>query len=93
MINNIKKENTMLNNLVDYFESKFNKLKRFIKNKVFSKNKETADKYDEFVDDICETNIINEDDADYIYSSKDYDFNEHYDYHNDNKKDDIDFSI
>lgn len=92
-IKELKKENTMLNNLVDYFENKFNKLKRFIRNKVFSKNKETADKYDEFVDDICEANIINEDDVDYIYGPKDYDYNEHYNYDNDNKKDDIDFSI
>ncbi|MBR3230310.1 MAG: plasmid recombination protein [Bacilli bacterium] len=88
-IEELKEENNSLRSTLNYFKTKFVRLIRFIKDKIFSK-KDTREKYMDFSRDLYIHGIIDD--------KKMLDLKDNYDYlkKNDNKdieKDDFDISI
>lgn len=88
-IQELKEENNSLRNSLNYFKTKFIRLIRFIKDKIFSK-KDTREKYMDFTRDLYTHGIIEDKEI--------LDIKDNYDYlkKNDSKdieKDDFDISI
>ena len=71
-INTLKLRILDLENILDYFEDKFKKLIKFIRNKVFDRNKTIADEYDQVVTDMYEEDVLDKDEVEDIYNEKDY---------------------
>lgn len=85
-INKLKKENHSLNQTLDYFKNLFSRLVKFIKNKIFGKEKERED-YWKVSKDMYEHGIFSDDT---IESIKDvYVWNKENDKHKDKGRDDF----
>ena len=85
-IKELKSDNKHLQEMVDYFKNLFNKLVKFIKNKMFSKEKERED-YWSFSKDMYEHGIFSDDTIESI--KDDYIWNKENDKHKDKGRDDF----
>ena len=85
-IKELKQENKHLNEMVDYFKNLFNRLVKFIKNKMFGKDKERED-YWKVSKDMYEHGIFSDDTIESI--KDDYVWNKENDKHKDKDHDDF----
>lgn len=85
-IDELKEENSNLKNTLDYFKNLFNKLVKFIKNKMFGKEKERED-YWKVSKDMYEHGIFSDDTIESIQD--DYIWNKENDKHKDKSRDDF----
>ena len=85
-IDELKEENSNLKNTLDYFKNLFSRLVKFIKNKMFGKEKERED-YWKVSKDMYEHGIFSDDTIESIQD--DYIWNEENDKHKDKSRDDF----
>lgn len=72
-IRNLERKNSNLEGVIDYWQDKFDKLKKFLSDKLFHWIKKD-DKYKDVVDDLVEKNILSSDDLNDIYSKEKDDY-------------------
>lgn len=69
-IEELKQENTKLRGLVNFFENAYNKIKKFFRNKIFSRDEKESQIFEEVIDEFYDKEIFNDKDIIDIYEEK-----------------------
>ena len=69
-IEQLKKENTKLQQLVNFFENAYDKIKRFFRDKIFSRDEKESEIFEEVIDEFYEKDIFNDKDITDIYEEE-----------------------
>ena len=66
----LRQENTKLRALVNFFENAYNKIKRFFRNKIFSRDEKESQIFEEVIDEFYDKEIFNDKDIIDIYEEE-----------------------
>jgi len=69
-IEELKQENTKLRGLVNFFENAYNKIKKFFRNKIFSRDEKESQIFEEVIDEFYDKEIFTDKDIIDIYEEK-----------------------
>lgn len=69
-IEQLKKENTKLQQLVNFFENAYDKIKKIFRDKIFSRDEKESEIFEEVIDEFHDKDIFNDEDINDIYEKE-----------------------